>query len=129
MLVHVSDAELDSHALVGDAAVEDEERDVGLEDLGPVQLERGPTALFGSHGVVRRPVFLDAVALGQEEAKAPRLQPGGQTFVEGPIDLPEERGGEIEEHVTSAEGAVEVDGGAYEGEVGQGLGKVAEGLA
>ena len=39
VLVGVGDAELDARALVGNAAVEDEERDVCGQDFRPVRLE------------------------------------------------------------------------------------------
>lgn len=87
---------------------------MGVEDA---QLE-----FIVGHCVVRRLIPLDAISLGQEDIEILRLQHRGQPTVKELL-------GFGDEHASSAEGAVEVDGGAYEGEVGEGLGEVAECLA
>jgi len=65
-LLAVGDAELHARSLVGDAAVEYENEDVGLQYAGLVQVERGVSPLFGGHGVLRRLLPLYAVPLSQE---------------------------------------------------------------
>lgn len=70
--MRVSHAELYTGSFVGDPAVEDEQENVALKDLAPVQLEHREAAFFPAHPVVRRPVVFGTVALRQEHSKPAR---------------------------------------------------------
>ena len=98
LLLTVGEAELHASSLVGEATVEDEKKDLGLQYSGLVQVKRGVPSLLGSHGAVRWLPALHAVPLGQEDPEAEGFELLRQSLFEQPLRFGEQWSGELDQH-------------------------------